>query len=66
MVNGHLEVAVRTGQDGLRLEIGPLRSGGAQAMLEAAVLPQVGNVFERIADDVEALDEHLHIHVAAR
>lgn len=60
-----LEVAVRTADEGLRIEIGPLPSGGAQAMLEAAVLPQVGNVFERIADDVRTEGEHLHILVAA-
>lgn len=64
---GPLQVAVRTGEDGLRVEVGPLTDGGAQAMLEAAVLPQVGNVFERIADDVRVAEhERLHIHVAAR
>lgn len=66
VANGQLQVAVRTDDDGLRLEVGPLRAGGPQAMLEAAVLPQVGNVFERIADDVRAQEERLLIHVAAR
>ena len=61
-----LQVAVRTGEDGLRVEVGPLRDGGAEAMLEAAVLPQVGNVFERIADEVRTEDERLLIHVAAK
>ncbi len=58
---------MRTGEDGLRVEVGPLTDGGAQAMLEAAALPGVGNVFERVADDVRVADhERLHIHVAAR
>lgn len=60
------DVAVSTASDGLRIEVGPLRDGGPQAMLDAAVLPQVGNVFERIADAVDAQDEHLRILVAAR
>ncbi|WP_205697443.1 hypothetical protein [Conexibacter sp. SYSU D00693] len=61
-----LGVTVTTEDGALRLRVGPLRDGGPSAMLQAAVLPSVGNVFERLADDVTADDEHLVIHVAAR
>ena len=51
--NGSVTVVVRTGEDGLELCVGPLTGGGAKEMLEAASLPGVGNVFERVADTVE-------------
>ncbi|HYF25261.1 MAG TPA: hypothetical protein VD931_05945, partial [Baekduia sp.] len=59
-------VTVSTADDGLRMEVGPLRQGGPEAMLQAAVLPQIGNVFERIADEVRTQDRSLHLRVAAR
>lgn len=59
-------VTVSTSDNGLRMEVGPLRPGGPEAMLQAAVLPQIGNVFERIADEVRSQDGSLHIRVAAR
>lgn len=65
-VNGTVALTVRVDDEGMALEVGPLRDGGAQAMLRAAELPQVGNVFERIADAVSTDDERLLVRVALR
>jgi serine/threonine-protein kinase RsbW len=47
---------VRASQDGLELRVGPLRRDGAEQLLTDAALPGVGNVFEQVADAVEATD----------
>jgi serine/threonine-protein kinase RsbW len=52
--DGSLSVRVATADGTLSLEVGPLTRGGAQALLDAAVLPGIGNVFERVADGVRA------------
>jgi len=46
-------VDIDTGDDGLELRVGDLRQGGAEALLHDASLPGVGNVLERVADDIE-------------
>jgi len=46
-------VDIDTGDDGLELRVGDLREGGAEALLHDASLPGVGNVLERVADDIE-------------
>jgi hypothetical protein len=46
-------VDIEAGDDGLELRIGDLREGGAEALLHDAALPGVGNVLERVADDIE-------------
>jgi hypothetical protein len=50
--NGTLRVAVRTGSDMLEMRIGPLAHGGASAIVREAELPGVGNVLERVANEV--------------
>ena len=50
--NGHVTVRLQAGADGLQLTVSELREGGADALLSDASLPGVGNVLERIADDV--------------
>ncbi|HSD81160.1 MAG TPA: hypothetical protein VLB47_10875 [Solirubrobacteraceae bacterium] len=50
---GTVQVAVDAREDGLELRVGELRPGGAQALLADAALPGVGNVLERVADDIE-------------
>ena len=52
--DGCLSVRISTEAGALSLEVGPLDAGGANKLLEAAVLPGIGNVFERVADDVRA------------
>lgn len=52
-VDGCVSMLVRTSGEGLELAIGPLGEDGAQALLDDARLPGVGNVFEQVADSVE-------------
>ncbi|MEA2273516.1 MAG: hypothetical protein QOI98_2224 [Solirubrobacteraceae bacterium] len=51
-LDGHLTVAVRTTDDDLELEVGSLGPDGARGMHADADLPGVGNVLDRIAQDV--------------
>ncbi|MBJ7332982.1 MAG: hypothetical protein JHC95_24015 [Solirubrobacteraceae bacterium] len=48
-----IRVHVTASPDGLELQIADLRDGGGAALMEAASLPGVGNVLERVADTVE-------------
>jgi hypothetical protein len=48
----HVVVTVATDDDGLELRVGELGPGNARRMLEDGDLPEVGNVFERIADEI--------------
>jgi serine/threonine-protein kinase RsbW len=50
--DGHVQVAVDARETGLELRVMRLQPHGAQAMMEDADLPGVGNIFERIADEV--------------
>lgn len=50
-----VRVSVDAGADGLELRVTDLRPGGADAMLRDAALPGVGNVIERVADEIEPL-----------
>ncbi len=56
--------------ESLELHVVELRDGGGAAMLEAASLPDVGNVLKRVTDEVElaeAPDElRLRLAFAAR
>jgi hypothetical protein len=51
-VGGRVTVAVETGDRRLELQVGPLAQGGAKAMLADASVPGVGNVVERLVDEV--------------
>jgi serine/threonine-protein kinase RsbW len=51
-VNGHVTVSLVAGLAGLEMTVSELREGGAEGLLADAALPGVGNVLERIADDV--------------
>jgi serine/threonine-protein kinase RsbW len=50
--DGHVQVAVDARDTGLELRVMRLQPDGAQAMMDDADLPGVGNIFERIADEV--------------
>jgi hypothetical protein len=52
--DAHVVVTVATDDDGLELRVGDLAQGNAQRMLDDGELPGVGNVFERIADEIHA------------
>jgi serine/threonine-protein kinase RsbW len=51
--NGTVEVDIDAQESGLELRVRGLRPGGAEAVLRDAALPGVGNVLERVADDIE-------------
>ena len=51
-LNGTVGVTVTADEDGLTMVVGPLRAQGAEGLLQAAELPGVGNVLERVADEV--------------
>jgi len=48
-----VRVVVRTDQDSLEIIVGPLTSGGTEGLVADATLPGVGNVLERVADEVD-------------
>lgn len=50
--DGHVTVRLDAAEDGLGLTVLGLRDGGGDALLADAALPGVGNVLERIANDV--------------
>ena len=50
--NGHVTVRLLAGEDAIELQVDALGDGGAEGLLQDASLPGVGNVLERIADDV--------------
>ena len=68
--NGHVTVIVSADDDGITMVVSPLRpNGGAAGLLAAAELPGVGNVLERVADDVQSStsaegDEELTVRLA--
>lgn len=53
-IEGTVRVGLAAGDGVLELTIGALEPGGAAALLKDAELPGVGNVLERVADQVEA------------
>lgn len=64
--NGSVTVKVQTDRKGLLLLVGPLPGDAAQALVAAATLPGVGNVFERVADEVRPLASDLRLHLTFR
>jgi hypothetical protein len=52
-LDGHVTVRVAAGPEGIEMAVGELGKGGADGLLADASLPGVGNILERIADQVE-------------
>jgi serine/threonine-protein kinase RsbW len=50
--DGHVTVRLVADGDSIELHVGELQEGGARGLLADASLPGVGNVLERIADEV--------------
>jgi hypothetical protein len=67
-LDGHVEVVVDAHATGLELRVRRLQPDGARAMMHDAELPGVGNIFERIADEVRTEDaedgEQLVVHLS--
>ena len=51
--DGHVTVRLAAGPDGIEMAVEELGKGGADGLLADASLPGVGNILERIADQVE-------------
>jgi serine/threonine-protein kinase RsbW len=51
--NTHVHVVVAADDERLELRVSELRPDGAQQLLADGDLPGVGNVFDRVADDVQ-------------
>ena len=51
-INGRVQVTVSADDEGITLLVSPLRPNGAQGLLDAADLPGVGNVLQRVADEI--------------
>lgn len=64
--NGEVIVHVHAEPAGLSLRVGPLGADGGAALVEAASLPGVGNVFERVASDVSTEGDELLLRLAFR
>ena len=62
-----VDVELASGQRSLDLRVGPLRSGGARALIVDAAVPGVGNVIEQLADELrvapEGEREYLHVRL---
>lgn len=64
---GQVTVHVHAEPAGLSLRIGPLPDpSGGDALVEAASLPGVGNVFERVASDVRTEGSELLLRLTFR
>ena len=50
----HVQVVVAADEGGIELRVGALSKDGAKGLLDDAELPDVGNVFTRVADEVDA------------
>ena len=64
-----VDVDLETGDRTLFLRVGPLRPGGASALLGDAAVPDVGSVILKLADEVhvdtaESGDEYLRVRLA--
>lgn len=51
--DGRIRAQVVARMGSVELHIGPLRDGGADGLIASAALPGVGNVLERVADELE-------------
>ena len=68
VASGRVDVALEPGPRSLSLRVGPLRSGGGEALIVDAAVPGVGNVIEQLADELtvspEDDGEFLHVRLA--
>ncbi len=68
MAAATVDVQLETGPRTLVLNVGPLRPGGGEALIQDAAVPGVGNVIEQLADQVSVIPgsdaEHLNVRLA--
>jgi hypothetical protein len=51
-VSGHVRVAITTDERTLALHVGPLMPDGGKGLLRTDVLPDIGSVLDRLADEI--------------
>ncbi len=51
--DGRIRAQVIARMGSVELHVGPLRDGGADGLIASAALPGVGNVLDRVADELE-------------
>jgi hypothetical protein len=67
--DGRVNVRVIAERGSVELHVGPLREDGADGLIASASLPGIGNVLERVADELEPRpgingdDEYLRIRL---
>jgi hypothetical protein len=67
--DGRVNVRVVAEPGSVELHVGPLRAEGADGLIASAALPGIGNVLERVADELEPQpgdngdDEYLRIRL---
>lgn len=67
--DGRVNVRVMAERGSVELHVGPLRADGAEDLIASASLPGIGNVLERVADELEPQpgengdDEYLRIRL---
>jgi serine/threonine-protein kinase RsbW len=67
--DGRVNVRVAAERGSVELHVGPLRVDGADGLIASASLPGIGNVLERVADELEGRpgdngdDEYLRIRL---
>jgi len=57
LVGERVRIRVSRAENGFELRVGPLESGGAQAVVEETDVLGIGSVVERLADDVQVESE---------
>jgi len=63
-VAGAVTITIAADERALELRVGAPGAGGPAALLAAAELPGVGNVFERVADYAQPVDGHLVLRLS--
>jgi hypothetical protein len=51
--DGHLSCHITVGEGDLQLRVDELSSSGARGLIQDAVLPEIGNVLERVTDELQ-------------
>ena len=68
-LDGRVNVRIVAERGSVELHVGPLRADGAGGLIESASLPGIGNVLERVVDELEPQpgsngdDEYLRIRL---
>lgn len=52
LLGATVDVTLEPGERSLSLTIGPLRQGGAKSLVDDSAVPGVGNVIERLTDEI--------------